>query len=287
MSEKAENSARQILDWYPAPGVKTAKRVARAYLDLLSLSREREGEKDNTSAAAAAPFDHNKRRGPAMSTAQQILPNLVEELRTEAGMRHGDGAEESLEWRAAERLLAAHVILQTWVNVSADLSADPLPKPLREIQDDEQALLIRAQEWCRRMGPLTAEEADRFRWESHDWSPDTHTCRKCGAAISTKEACPGAPIPDPESEPVSDERDGTVAERSASQPTCCECGRTPVVGLDPPLCIHCYGRDALRKLADAADDVGVKFFDTDTMDPLVEKMQAATEAARRALKGGK
>jgi hypothetical protein len=53
------------------------------------------------------------------------------------------------------------------------------------------------------------------------------------------------------------------------------------------LCIHCYGRDALRKLADAADDVGVKFFDTDTMDPLVEKMQAATEAARRALKGGK
>jgi hypothetical protein len=86
---------------------------------------------------------------------------------------------------------------------------------------------------------------------------------------------------------VSDERDGAVAERSAAQPTCCECGRTPVVGLDPPLCIHCYGRDALRKLADAADDVGVKFFDTDTMDPLVEKMQAATEAARRALKGGK
>jgi hypothetical protein len=88
-------------------------------------------------------------------------------------------------------------------------------------------------------------------------------------------------------ETVSDERDGAVAERSAAQPTCCECGRTPVVGLDPPLCIHCYGRDALRKLADAADDVGVKFFDTDTMDPLVEKMQAATEAARRALKGGK
>jgi hypothetical protein len=88
-------------------------------------------------------------------------------------------------------------------------------------------------------------------------------------------------------ETVSDGRDGAVAERSAAQPTCCECGRTPVVGLDPPLCIHCYGRDALRKLADAADDVGVKFFDTDTMDPLVEKMQAATQAARCALKGGK
>jgi hypothetical protein len=88
-------------------------------------------------------------------------------------------------------------------------------------------------------------------------------------------------------ETVSDGRDGAAAERSAAQPTCCECGRTPVVGLDPPLCIHCYGRDALRKLADAADDVGVKFFDTDTMDPLVEKMQAATQAARCALKGGK
>jgi hypothetical protein len=37
---------------------------------------------------------------------------------------------------------------------------------------------------------------------------------------------------------------------------------------------------ALRKLADSADDVGVKFFDTDTLDPLVEALQAATQAAR-------
>jgi hypothetical protein len=125
-----------------------------------------------------------------MFTEQQISRNLVEELRTEAGQRHGDGAEESLEWRAADRLLEAQVILQTLVNLSADMSADPLPKPLREIQDDEQALLIRAQEWCRRMGPVTVEDAARFRWESHDWSPDTNTCRRCGAGISTTEACP-------------------------------------------------------------------------------------------------
>ncbi len=39
----------------------------------------------------------------------------------------------------------------------------------------------------------------------------------------------------------------------------------------------------LRKLADAADDVGVKFFDTDTMDPLVERLQNATMAARKLL----
>lgn len=40
---------------------------------------------------------------------------------------------------------------------------------------------------------------------------------------------------------------------------------------------------ALQKLADAADDVGVKFFDTDTMPPLVEVMREATTAARKAL----
>lgn len=40
---------------------------------------------------------------------------------------------------------------------------------------------------------------------------------------------------------------------------------------------------ALRTLANAADDVGVKFFDTDTMDPVVERMQAATLAARALL----
>jgi hypothetical protein len=44
---------------------------------------------------------------------------------------------------------------------------------------------------------------------------------------------------------------------------------------------------SLTALADAADDVGVKFFDTDTMDPLVEKMQAATQNARAALAEGR
>lgn len=42
-------------------------------------------------------------------------------------------------------------------------------------------------------------------------------------------------------------------------------------------------RDTLRALADAADVVGVKYFDTDTMDPEVEAMQKATQAARAAL----
>lgn len=40
---------------------------------------------------------------------------------------------------------------------------------------------------------------------------------------------------------------------------------------------------ALRNLANAADSVGVKFFDTDTMEPEVEAMQQATKAARAAL----
>jgi hypothetical protein len=42
-------------------------------------------------------------------------------------------------------------------------------------------------------------------------------------------------------------------------------------------------REALERLADAADAVGVQFFDTDTMAPEVEEMQAATQAARDAL----
>jgi hypothetical protein len=42
-------------------------------------------------------------------------------------------------------------------------------------------------------------------------------------------------------------------------------------------------RAALIVLASAADDVGVKFFDTDTIDPVVERMQAATLAARALL----
>ena len=43
----------------------------------------------------------------------------------------------------------------------------------------------------------------------------------------------------------------------------------------------------LQKLADAADDVGVRFFDTDTMDPLVEAMREATRAARKVLAKGR
>ena len=42
--------------------------------------------------------------------------------------------------------------------------------------------------------------------------------------------------------------------------------------------------EALIRLADAADAVGIRFFDTDTMEPEVEEMQAATKVARRALK---
>ncbi|TAJ89696.1 hypothetical protein [Reyranella sp.] len=37
---------------------------------------------------------------------------------------------------------------------------------------------------------------------------------------------------------------------------------------------------ALERLANAADDVGVSFFDTDTMSAEVSEMQAATERAR-------
>jgi hypothetical protein len=40
---------------------------------------------------------------------------------------------------------------------------------------------------------------------------------------------------------------------------------------------------ALQTLADAADVVGVRFFDTDTMEPEVEAMQTATQEARAAL----
>lgn len=42
-------------------------------------------------------------------------------------------------------------------------------------------------------------------------------------------------------------------------------------------------REALLRLANAADHVGVKFFDTDTMEPEVEELQEATMAARAAL----
>lgn len=42
-------------------------------------------------------------------------------------------------------------------------------------------------------------------------------------------------------------------------------------------------REALERLANAADEVGVEYFDTDTMDDTVSEMQSATIAARQAL----
>ena len=42
-------------------------------------------------------------------------------------------------------------------------------------------------------------------------------------------------------------------------------------------------RERLSRLADAADRVGIKYFDTDTMCPMVETMQAETSLARAAL----
>jgi hypothetical protein len=41
--------------------------------------------------------------------------------------------------------------------------------------------------------------------------------------------------------------------------------------------------NALRSLADAADDVGVRHFDSDDLPPAVQKMQEATQAARVTL----
>lgn len=41
--------------------------------------------------------------------------------------------------------------------------------------------------------------------------------------------------------------------------------------------------DALQALADAADELGVRYFDTDTMEPEVEAVQKATLAAREVL----
>jgi hypothetical protein len=71
-----------------------------------------------------------------------------------------------------------------------------------------------------------------------------------------------------EQETVSDERDGAVAERSAARSEHISPERRR--GLE----------EAAKALADAADDVGVKFFDTDTMEPEVERMQKATLAIR-------
>ena len=45
-------------------------------------------------------------------------------------------------------------------------------------------------------------------------------------------------------------------------------------------------RKKLQNLANAADDVGVRFFDTDTMEPEVEAMQQATIEARAILNPG-
>jgi hypothetical protein len=73
---------------------------------------------------------------------------------------------------------------------------------------------------------------------------------------------------DSKQETVSDERDGAVAERSAARSEHISPERRR--GLE----------EAAKALADAADDVGVKFFDTDTMEPEVERMQKATLAIR-------
>lgn len=53
-------------------------------------------------------------------------------------------------------------------------------------------------------------------------------------------------------------------------------------------CAHQIGllRIALENLADACDCVGVKHFDTDTMDPEVTAMQEATLEARTILRRG-
>jgi hypothetical protein len=42
--------------------------------------------------------------------------------------------------------------------------------------------------------------------------------------------------------------------------------------------------EALSCLCNAADDVGVRFFDTDTEEPEVTAMRLATESARAVLK---
>lgn len=41
--------------------------------------------------------------------------------------------------------------------------------------------------------------------------------------------------------------------------------------------------EALQRLANAADDVGVRFFDTDTEEPEVTAMRLATEQARAVI----
>ncbi len=44
---------------------------------------------------------------------------------------------------------------------------------------------------------------------------------------------------------------------------------------------------AAERLANAADDVGVRYFDTDTMDEHVERMRDATDSVRAALAEGR
>lgn len=56
------------------------------------------------------------------------------------------------------------------------------------------------------------------------------------------------------------------------------------LGIDRLLDEKAKLRERLEALADAADVVGVKYFDTDTMPPEVEDMQRATQTARALLK---
>lgn len=74
--------------------------------------------------------------------------------------------------------------------------------------------------------------------------------------------------------------DGTpiTSMRSIRQPTMPEgVANAALIAAAPDLV------EALTELTNAADDVGVSHFDTDTMDPDVQALQMATQEARAAL----
>lgn len=56
----------------------------------------------------------------------------------------------------------AHVILQSWVLASEDLSAEGISS-LRATADHEHECFLAAKAWCQKIGPVTLEEAARFR----------------------------------------------------------------------------------------------------------------------------
>jgi hypothetical protein len=115
-------------------------------------------------------------------------------------------------------------------------------------------------------GPL-----DAIRQKSAQMAEDAGLWFKaetCAEAYVQQELRKLCALIEQQPETVSDERDGAVAERSAARSEHISPERRR--GLE----------DAAKALADAADDVGVKFFDTDTMEPEVERMQKATLAVR-------